>query len=261
VLEVAQRFGILENALPVPSLALGAGEATVLRMTTAYAMLVNGGKRITPSLIDRVQDRHGRTIYRHDERFCDDCILETDYDGGPPPLLPDGREQVVDAATAYQMVSMLEGVVLRGTGSTVSAVGKPLAGKTGTTNDYKDAWFVGFSPDLAVGVYIGFDQPAYLGARQSGGVVAAPIFRDFMKAALEDAPATPFRVPESVKMVRVVRDTGEIAHQSGSGIIWEAFKESDARDTARLEEALGSSATSTPVGGMDSSGSGGGGLY
>lgn len=262
VVEVAKRFGILNHAPPILSLALGAGESTVLQMTAAYAMLVNGGKRITPTLIDRVQDRHGRTIYRHDQRSCEGCNFEGGYDGSPPPILPDVREEVVDSATAYQMVSMLEGVVLRGTGSTIQAVQKPLAGKTGTTNDYKDAWFVGFSPDLAVGVYIGFDQPQYLGPRQSGGVVAAPIFRDFMMAALEDKPATPFRVPDSVRLVRVVRDTGEIAHGSGSGIIWEAFKLGSGPESTILDEPLGSAAaTPPPIGGMDTSGSGSGGLY
>src|SRR5690554_6949202 len=262
VVEMAERFGILEGAPPVLSLALGAGETTALNMTTAYAMLVNGGKRITPTLIDRVQDRHGQTIYRHDQRPCESCSLSSDYDGSPPPVLPDVREQVIDSATAYQMVSMLEGVVLRGTGGTIRAVGKPLAGKTGTTNDYKDAWFVGFSPDLAVGVYIGFDQPAYLGPRQSGGVVAAPIFRDFMAAALKDAPSTPFRVPDSVRLVRVVRDTGEVAHYSGNGVIWEAFKEGSGPGMGALDNALGSAAAAPPpIGGMDSSGTGTGGLY
>jgi len=262
VVEIAERFGILHNAPPVLSLALGAGETTVLNMTTAYAMLVNGGKQITPTLIDRVQDRHGETIYRHDQRECEGCSLEGDYDGSPPPVLPDVREEVIDSATAYQMVSMLEGVVLRGTGGSIRAVGKPVAGKTGTTNDYKDAWFVGFSPDLAVGVYIGFDQPAYLGPRQTGGVVAAPIFRDFMIAALEDAPSTPFRVPDTVRLVRVVRDTGEPAQYSGNGVIWEAFKEGSGPGMGALDNALGSAAAAPPpVGGMDSSGTGAGGLY
>nr|WP_322099726.1 penicillin-binding protein 1A [Fodinicurvata sp. CAU 1616] len=265
VVDVAERFDLLDNPPPVLSLALGAGETTALRITSAYAMLVNGGKRITPTLIDRVQDRHGKTIYRHESRSCDGCNLEGDYDGSPPPVLTDTREQIVDSAAAYQIVSMLEGVVQRGTATSVRAVGKPLAGKTGTTNDYKDAWFVGFSPDLAVGVYIGFDQPAYLGPRQSGGAVAAPIFRDFMMAALEDEPATPFRVPDSVRLVRVVRDTGEPASQSGRGVIWEAFKEGTGPGDGPglLDGApLGSAAAAPPaIGGMDDSGSGAGGLY
>lgn len=264
VVDYAERFGIVEGAPHVLSMALGAVESTALRMTAAYAMLVNGGKRITPTLIDRVQDRHGRTVYRHDQRPCEGCRAEA-YQGGPPPVLPDVREQLVDPATAYQMVSMLEGVVLRGTGTSIRAVGKPLAGKTGTTNDYRDAWFVGFSPDLAVGVYVGFDQPRYLGPRQAGGAVAAPIFRDFMMAALEDAPATPFRVPENVRLVQVVRDTGEPARGSGNGVIWEAFREGTGPGDGpgMLDGApVGSAAAAPPaVGGMDSSGSGGGGLY
>lgn len=265
VVDLSERFNLLDNPPPVLSLALGAGETTALRITAAYAMLVNGGKRIMPTLIDRVQDRHGQTIYRHESRSCDDCNLEGDYDGSPPPVLTDTREQVVDSASAYQIVSMLEGVVQRGTATSVRAVGKPIAGKTGTTNDHKDAWFVGFSPDLAVGVYIGFDQPAYLGPRQTGGAVAAPIFRDFMTAALEDEPATPFRVPDSVRLVRVVRDTGEAASGSGRGVIWEAFKEGTGPGDGpgMLDGApLGSAAAAPPaVGGMDDSASGAGGLY
>lgn len=265
VVDYAKRFNILDDAPPVLSLALGAGETTALRLTAAYAMLVNGGKQITPTLIDRVQDRHGRTIYRHDDRPCEGCVLEASYDGSPPPVLPDDREQLVDPASAYQMVSMLEGVVERGTATTVRAVGKPLAGKTGTTNDYKDAWFVGFSPDLAVGVYVGFDQPSYLGPRQAGGAVAAPVFRDFMADALQDAPATPFRVPENVRLVRVVRETGEPARSGGSGVIWEAFREGTGPGDGPglLDGApVGSAAAPPPsVGGIDRSGSGGGGLY
>jgi penicillin-binding protein 1A len=131
---------------------------------------------------------------------------------------------VLDPATAYQMVSILQGVVERGTGTVVQAVGKPLAGKTGTTNDYQDNWFVGFSPDLAVAVYIGFDQPRTLGNVETGGRNAAPIFRDFMKAALADKPGNPFRIPPGVRLVRVNRDTGKPASPGDRKVIWEAFK-------------------------------------
>ena len=133
-----------------------------MRMTAAYSMFVNGGRRIKPTLIDRIQDRSGKTIYRHDDRKCNGCDAAS-WDGGAAPKLTDNREQVIDPLTAYQMTSILEGVVQRGTAQSVKVVGKPLAGKTGTTNNAKDVWFVGFSPDLAVGVFIGYDKPQSLG--------------------------------------------------------------------------------------------------
>ncbi|HZB63644.1 MAG TPA: penicillin-binding transpeptidase domain-containing protein, partial [Microvirga sp.] len=201
-----------------------AGETTVMRMTAAYSMFVNGGRRIKPTLIDQIQDRAGRTIYRHDDRKCTECETAK-WDGGAPPKLTDTREQVLDPLTAYQMTSILEGVVQRGTAQTVKAVGKPLAGKTGTTNDAKDVWFVGFSPDLAVGVFLGFDQPKSLGNAATAGQYAAPVFRDFMQMALKDKPATPFRVPPGIKLIRVNASTGMRAGQGeGGGTILEAFK-------------------------------------
>ncbi len=222
--EYARRFGVYDDMLPLLSMSLGAGETTVMRMTAAYSMFVNGGRRIKPTLIDQIQDRAGRTIYRHDDRKCAECETAK-WDGGAPPKLTDTREQVLDPLTAYQMTSILEGVVQRGTAQTVKAVGKPLAGKTGTTNDAKDVWFVGFSPDLAVGVFLGFDQPKSLGNAATAGQYAAPVFRDFMQMALKDKPATPFRVPPGIKLIRVNASTGMRAGQGeGGGTILEAFK-------------------------------------
>jgi penicillin-binding protein 1A len=222
IAEYSRRFGIYDDMLPVLSMSLGAGETTVMRMTAAYAMLVNGGRRIKPSLIDRIQDRMGQTIYRHDERECVGCAAEA-WANQSEPKLVDKREQVLDPITAYQMVSMLEGVVQRGTAQVVKSVGKPLAGKTGTTNDAKDVWFVGFSPDLAVGVYLGYDKPRSLGSSATAGQYAAPIFRDFMAAALKDKPATPFRVPPGVKLIRINAGSGLRAGNEGAAIL-EAFK-------------------------------------
>jgi penicillin-binding protein 1A len=224
VAEVAERLGVVDKMYQTLAMSLGAQETTALRMVRAYAEIVNGGKKVVPTFIDRVQDAQGWTIYRHDERQCDGCQMSS-YDGSAPPQLPDTREQVLDPANAYQMVSMLEGVVQRGTASAVKAVGKPLAGKTGTTNDGRDVWFVGFSPDLVAGVYLGFDQPRSLGAKATGGRLSAPIFRDFMIDALADEPATPFRVPPGVRLVKVNSQTGErwVAGDEGQPI-WEAFK-------------------------------------
>ncbi len=222
VSEYARRFGIYDDMPPFLAMSLGAGETTVLRMTTAYSMLVNGGRRIKPTLIDRVQDRYGATIYRHDERICEGCEAPGWRAGQAEPKLTDQREQVLDPLTAYQITSIMEGVVIRGTATTVRAVGKHLAGKTGTTNDSKDVWFVGFSPDLTVGVFMGYDRPRSLGNTATAGLYAAPIFRDFMMAALKDKPDTPFRVPPGIKLISVDAKTG--VRSSGAGTILEAFK-------------------------------------
>jgi penicillin-binding protein 1A len=222
--EYARRFGVYDDMLPLLSMSLGAGETTVMRMAAAYSMFANGGRRIRPTLIDQIQDRTGRTIYRHDSRKCTGCDSDK-WDGGAPPRLADNSEQVLDPLTAYQMTSILEGVVQRGTAQSVKAVGKPLAGKTGTTNDAKDVWFVGFSPDLAVGVFLGYDQPKSLGNAATAGQYAAPVFRDFMQMALKDKPATPFRVPPGIKLIRVNASTGTRAGSGeGGGVILEAFK-------------------------------------
>jgi penicillin-binding protein 1A len=222
VAEYARRFGIYDDLLPVLPMALGAGETTVLRLVTAYAMLANGGRRIKPTLIDRIQDRTGATIYKHDERQCLGCSAEK-WTGQDEPKLVDKREQVLDPLTAYQMVSILEGAVQRGTGTALKVLNKPFAGKTGTTNDAKDVWFIGFSPDLVAGVYLGFDKPQSLGERATGGHFSAPIVRDFMLMALKDKPPTPFRVPPGIKLIRVSSSSGQRIG-SGEGGILEAFK-------------------------------------
>ncbi|OAN53945.1 penicillin-binding protein [Paramagnetospirillum marisnigri] len=226
VADYSQRFGIYDNLPRQLSMALGAGETTPLRLTAAYAMLVNGGKKVRPTLIDRIQDRNGKTIFSHDLRFCDGCSASR-FSGQDMPVLPDIREQLVDPVSAYQMVNIMEGVVQRGTGTSIRAVGKPLAGKTGTSNDSNDVWFVGFSPDLAVGVFVGFDDPASLGPKETGGSIAAPIFRDFMTEALKGKPPTPFRVPPGVRLVRVNATTGKPAMPGDPKTIYEAFKGDD----------------------------------
>jgi penicillin-binding protein 1A len=177
--EYARRFGVYDNLPGYLSFALGAGETTVLRMVTAYAMFDNGGKRIIPTFIDRIQDRYGRTVYKHDQRECRGCAADK-WKDQPEPSLVDRREQVIDPMTAYQITSMMEGVVQRGTATVVKSVGKPIAGKTGTTNDEKDVWFIGFSPDMVVGVYMGFDKPKHIGRGATGGHLAAPVVADFL---------------------------------------------------------------------------------
>ena len=221
--EYAKRFGVYDSLPPYLSFALGAGETTVLRMTAAYSMFANGGRRITPTLIDRIQDRYGKTVYKHDLRECSACDA-TKWQNQPEPSLIDRREQVLDPMTAYQITSMMEGVVQRGTGTAVREVGKPIAGKTGTTNDEKDAWFMSFTPDLAVGIYMGYDKPRHLGRGATGGHLAAPIARDFYKVVLADKPAVPFRVPPGIKLIRIDAKTGTRAGPDTRSAILEAFK-------------------------------------
>lgn len=223
VIEYAKRFGIADEMKPYLSYALGAGETTLMKLTTAYGMLVNGGKKITPTLIDRIQDRRGQTIFSYDNRPCPNCGDLIRWDGQTTPEVPDNREQIADPRTAYQMVSILEGVVQRGTAAKLAKLDRPLAGKTGTTNKSKDTWFIGFSPDLVVGVFVGFDDPKSLGKRETGASTAAPIFGEFMEAALKDVSPMPFRVPAGVKNVRINADTGRAAMPGDKHIIWEAF--------------------------------------
>ncbi len=257
IVENAKKFGVKEDMPPYLSMALGAGETTLIKLTAAYSTFVNGGKRVTPTLIDRIQDRHGKTIFRHDTRACSECNARY-WNNQEEPALPDQRPQIIDPATAYQMVSLLEGVVRAGTGSALKVVGKPIAGKTGTTNEERDAWFIGFSPDLAAGAYIGFDAPAPLGKGETGGHVAAPAVRDFMIAALADKPAQPFRVPANIRLVRVNHVTGQPTGPGDPQAIIEAFKpgtEPGAQGAAPVASDGGSSA------GQGTVSSGTGGLY
>ena len=221
--EYAKRFGVYDDLPPYLSYALGAGETTVLRMVTAYSMFDNGGRRVKPTLVDRIQDRYGHTIYRHEERECRGCDGDK-WRNQPEPSLVDRREQVIDPMTAYQITSMMEGVVQRGTATVVRDVGKPIAGKTGTTNDEKDVWFIGYSPDIVCGVYMGYDKPRHIGRLATGGHVAAPIVRDFLKVALADKPPIPFRVPPGIKLIRVDAKTGMRAGPGDPRAILEAFK-------------------------------------
>jgi penicillin-binding protein 1A len=222
VAEYAKTFGLYDSLNPLLAMALGAGETTDMRMTAAFATMANGGRRITPTLIDRIQDRYGKTVYRHDERICDGCST-TQWTNQGEPLIIDNREQVLDPMTAYQITSMMEGVVQRGTGTGAKRLDRPVAGKTGTSSDYKDAWFVGFTPELAVGVYVGYDRPRNMGRQATGGELAVPIFTDFMEDALRGKPPTPFNMPSGMSQVWIDPGTGVKAN-GGEAAIYEAFK-------------------------------------
>jgi penicillin-binding protein 1A len=223
IVEYARRFGIYDNLMPALSMALGAGETTLLRMVTGYSMICNGGKQIKATFIDRIQDRYGRTVWRHDDRDCSNCAAR-EWSGQQEPELADDRKQIIDPMSAFQMIGIMEGVVQSGTAQKLKVLGRPIAGKTGTTNDYKDAWFVGFTPDLAVGAYLGYDQPSSMGHGETGGTLVAPIVRDFLKEALKDVPPVPFRAPPGIKLVRVNHKTGLPAGPGDKTAIMEAFK-------------------------------------
>lgn len=238
IIEYAKRFGIYDDLLPVLSMSLGAGETTLLRMATGYCMLANGGKEVKPTLIDRIQDRWGRTVWRHDERQCMGCTAEN-WGGQAEPEIIDDRRQIVDPHTAYQITSIMEGVVQRGTATVLKSLNRPLAGKTGTTNEERDVWFVGYTPDMVVGVFVGYDTPKPLGKGNTGGAIAAPIFGDFMKEALGDTPASPFRIPPGLKLVRVSLKSGLKASPGDQDAILEAFKPNEDPDDAYSVIGLG----------------------
>ncbi len=226
VSEYAERFGVYKNMPPLLSYSLGAGETTLFKMVAAYAMFGNGGKRVEPTLVDRVQDRNGNTIYRHDPRTCRGCV----EDGSPAklPWIWDSSRQVMDAVTAYQLSSMMQGVTSRGTAaSTVGSVlGVPISGKTGTTNEAKDAWFIGFTPKIAAGCYIGFDNPRPMGRGAYGGTLCGPVFASFMKEALEDHGSFKRPQPPGTVFVRIDRFTGQRLpnNASGGNVISELFR-------------------------------------
>ena len=241
VARFVERLGLVDDLEPYLPMSLGAKDVTVWNMAKSYAAFVNGGKQVTPTLFDRVQDREGKTLYRMDERECPGCNDE--YEGQPPPVLADVRDQVIDPITAFQITYMLQGVVERGTAAGIRRgcpAGGPqaaievaeaatlckhtLGGKTGTTNEYKDAWFMGFSPDLVVGIYVGFDEPKSMGNGESGGRVAAPIFGGFMDAALESYDPIPFRDPSGIRFMYVDADSGNVSAPGVRGSIREAFR-------------------------------------
>jgi penicillin-binding protein 1A len=233
IVEYAKRFGVYDDLLPVLAMSLGAGETTLLRMCAAYAALANGGKQVQPTLIDRIQDRWGHPLWRHDKRECKGCKAEK-WQGQTEPTLGDDRRQIIDPHTAYQITSMMEGVVQRGTATVIKKIlpNVPIAGKTGTTNDEKDAWFIGYTADLVVGVFIGYDSPKHLGKGMTGGHVAAPVFGNFMKMALADKKAVPFRQPPGIKLVRVSLRTGLRATGGEGDTVTEAFKPYEEPDDA-----------------------------
>ncbi len=242
ICEYTRRLGVYDNLMPILPMALGAGETTLIKMVTAYGIIDNGGKAMKATLIDYIQDRYGRVIWRHDGRNCDQCAAQ-EWSGQDEPKIVDNRKQIIDPMTAYQMTDIMEGVVERGTAQKLKVLQRPIAGKTGTTNDEKDAWFIGFTPDLVVGAYIGFDNPAPLGHGETGGNVSAPVVRDFFNLALANQPAVPFRVPSGIRLVRVNLKTGVPTSASDPRAILEAFKPDQGPLDAKSEDDQQTAAT------------------
>ncbi|MFN4057395.1 MAG: penicillin-binding protein 1A [Roseinatronobacter sp.] len=222
----AERFGVYDRAQPFLSASLGSQETTLFRMVAAYAMFANGGERVEPTLVDRVQDRYGRTIYRHDQRTCVDCADPT-LPNGRAPWITAKRQRVMDAVTAYQLTSMMEGVVQRGTAARTVNLPVPTAGKTGTTNDARDVWFVGYTSNIVAGCYIGYDQPRPLGRGAGGGTICGPVFNEFMLEAVKQYGGGRFRVPQGGYFLKIDRNTGARLPDSASGpnVVAEFFRE------------------------------------
>lgn len=223
----AERFGVYDRLEPFLANALGAQETTLFRMVAAYAMFANGGERVEPTLVDRVQDRLGKTIYRHDRRICEDCGA-AELSAGQGVAISSNRERVMNAITAYQLTSMMEGVVQRGSGSGVN-LPVPIAGKTGTTNDSKDVWFIGYSSNIVAGCYIGYDQPRSLGESAFGGTLCVPVFQDFMEDAVKKYGGGAFKVPPGGYFRKIDRFTGQPLPDDASGdnVVAEYFREGE----------------------------------
>ncbi|WP_376872221.1 penicillin-binding protein 1A [Albirhodobacter sp. R86504] len=221
----AERFGVYDPMRPYLANALGAQETTMFQMIAAYAMFANGGERVEPTLVDRVQDRWGRTVYRHDQRSCVECTTGALPNGAAPQIVTN-RERVMDAITAYQLTSMMEGVVQRGSGKGVN-LPVPIAGKTGTTNDAKDVWFIGYSSKIVAGCYMGYDNPRSLGAGAYGGTLCVPVFQEFMKEAVKEYGGGKFRVPPGGHFLKIDRFTGEKLADDATGpnVISEYFRD------------------------------------
>jgi penicillin-binding protein 1A len=227
VAEYAERFGIYDKMPELLSYSLGAGETTLYKMVTAYAEIANGGLRVEPTLVDRVQDRYGRTIYRHDARACEGCAAD-DVAAASRPMIHSNADRIMDAITAYQITSMLQGAASRGTSaSSVGQLGLNLAGKTGTTNEAKDVWYIGYSPRIVAGCYMGYDTPRPLGESAFGGTLCAPIFVEFIKAAMQGQGPVKWAVPPGGHFIKIDRATGQRLpdHASGPGVVAEYIRD------------------------------------
>ena len=224
IINFSKQLKIYENPKELMSISLGSEETTLLKMTTAYCSFVNGGKLVDPILIDRIQDSEGNTIFKNDKRFCDNCD-QISFNGNKIPKINNNFKSIFSQQTAYQMTSILEGVIKRGTGRGLKNLNLQIAGKTGTTNKNTDAWFIGFTSNLVVGVYVGHDNPKTLGKIETGSKAAMPIFKEFIKNAVNNYKARPFKVAKGIKMMVVDSRSGKKADFGSKKTIIESFKE------------------------------------
>ena len=226
IFKITKSFGIYNNVPELLSVSLGAAETTLIKLTNAYCTFVNGGKKVTPKFIDRIQDRRGKTIFNADKRKCIGC-QEISYLKDEIPTIQNDSEQIISKEVAYQITSMLEGAIQRGTGRNLRNLNLPLGGKTGTTNKNMDAWFLGFTSKLVIGVYVGFDEPKTLGKYETGAKAALPIFKKFVKRVVKKKDALPFKVPKSINLVLVDAESGMPANNKTKNVIYESFKPED----------------------------------
>ena len=226
ILELSQKLNIYDELPELLSVSLGAAETSLINLASAYAPFVNGGKKIEPNLISRIQDRRGQTIFRIKSRECLGCDKfinqSQDY-----PIIVNKNERVFSEETAYQMVSILNGAVERGTAKKLRSLKLPVAGKTGTTNDNFDAWFIGFTSNLVIGVYIGYDNPRTLGKYETGSKAALPIFKDFIENALFKEDFNNFKIPKNIYLTSINYDTGMKSLAGDKKVIVEALKRKD----------------------------------
>ena len=223
IVNFSKQLGIYDNPSELLSISLGSAETTLLKLTSAYCSFVNGGKLVQPILIDRIQDSEGNTIFNSETRICNNCDQISSL-SNEVPIISDNFTKIFSSETAYQMTSLLEGVIKRGTGRKLKDLKLDLAGKTGTTNKNTDTWFVGFTSKLVVGVYVGFDQPKSLGRNETGAKTAMPIFKNFIKKAIKKKDARPFKVADNITMMVVDRLTGQKANFNSKETLVEAFK-------------------------------------
>ena len=223
IINFSKKLNIYENPDELMSISLGSAETTLLNITSAYCSFVNGGKLVTPILIDRIQDSEGNTIFNNEKRFCENCD-KISFEGTNVPIIKSNFKQIFSPQTAYQMTSILEGAVQRGTGKKLKELNMQIAGKTGTTNNNTDTWFIGYTSNLVIGVYVGHDNPKRLGKYETGSKTALPIFKDFIKKAVNNYEAKPFKIAEGIKMMVIDADTGKKADFGSKKTIIESFK-------------------------------------
>jgi len=234
IITFSKQLKIYENPKELMSISLGSEETTLLKITTAYCSFVNGGKLVDPILIDRIQDSEGNTIFKNEKRICDNCD-QISFNGNKIPKIKNNFKNIFSPQTAYQMISMLEGVIKRGTGRGLKDLNLQIAGKTGTTNKNTDAWFIGFTSNLVVGVFVGHDNNKSLGKIETGSRAAMPIFKKFVKNAVNNHEARPFKVAKGIKMMVVDSKTGKKANFGSKKTIIESFKEERIENISNID--------------------------